>query len=444
MRLEFAGQSARDADFTISNTSRLVNCYREPIASAGRAGAAIKSVLGLEIEATLASPFRALEDVDGLLYAVAGGGLYSVSSGVPTLRGSVADDANTAIAGNNGSVTITAGGSYYTWDGSTLATPAAGAFSAFGAHDYIGNYTVLTEAGGRRFQWSDLADPDNLPGLNFSTADGRDDNLIRPVAINGALYLFKETSHELWYLTGAAGASAFERQAGGVYDVGLKAYGLLAKVPGGAFMVGSDNRAHIVTGGLQPVSIPTVETAIAQGQPQACFVYEDEGHTFCVVTFADRPAWVYDIATGEWHERADGPFLAAWTVTCAAKSRGVWYAGRADNLLSFARVNVDGTDPLVREVTSRTLEIERQQFTVDMLEVFPRQGFASAQIELEVSRDGGITWSAPKAAVIGPVGAYGRRVLWRSLGRARQLTARLRVSQDVPFTMLADAEVTAR
>lgn len=442
--VEFVGQSARDSDNIAANPSRLVNCYREPVVSAGRTSYIIKPALGLTTYATLSGVVRAVEDVDRALYAVAGGALYSIAAGVGTSRGTVSDDVETTVAGNNGNVTVTAGGNYYVWDGATLTSPTPGAFSGFGGHDYIGNYTVLTEANGRKFQWSGLADPSALPGLNFSTADGRDDNLIRPMAINGALYLFKETSHEIWYVTGAAGASAFERQTGGVYDVGLKSFGLLTKIPGGAFMVGDDNRAHLVTGGLQPVSIPPVETAIAQGSPLACFAYEDEGHTFCVITFADRPAWVYDIATGEWHERGEGADLTEWTVTSTGKSGGVWYAGRQDKVLTFDRVNMDDTDPLVREMTSRTLVVNRQWFTADLLEVFPRQGFEASAIELQLSRDGGLTWSMPKQAFIGPIGAYARRVTWRGLGRARQLTAKLRVSEDVGFAMFAECELVVR
>ena len=437
--------SGQDSDSPASNTSRLINVYLEPIVAGGRSQYLLKSVPGLTAHATLATSVRALEDVDRTLYSVAGGALYSIATnGTATNRGAIADDVDTTIAGNNGSVTVNAAGLYYVWNGTTLTQPAAGAFTGFGGHDFIGNYTILTERNGRRFQWSDIADPADLPGLNFSTADGRDDNLIRPMAINGVLYLFKETSHEIWYVSGQAGANAFERQTGGVVDTGLQAYGLLTKIPGGAFMIGDDGRAHIISQGLQPVSTPPVETAIKQSSPLRCFSYEDEGHTFCVITFADRPAWVFDVATGEWHERAEGVGLTGWTAACSAKSRGVWYAGRVDQVLAFARVNKDGTDPLVRQVTSRTLVVERNYFTADLLEAFPRQGFEDATVTLEVSRDGGFTWTAPKSATIGPVGAYGQRVTWRALGRARQLTARLRVSADVPFTMLAECELIVR
>lgn len=442
--LQFFAPAARDSDNIASNPSRLVNCYPEPIVAGGRAQYAIKSVLGLQPFSALPGVFtRALAEIDGKLFAVAGEVLQEIAAdGGYLSRGAIADDQNTTIAGNNGDVTVVANGDYYLWDGSSLTNPTPGAFSDFGSHDYIGNYTVLTELNGRRFQWSDIADASDLPGLNFSTADGRDDNLIRPFAINGVLYLFKETSHEVWYLTGGAGAAAFERQAGGVVDVGLKAHNLITRLPGAAFFVGDDNRAHIVAGALQPISIPPVETAIKDCQPQACFTYEDEGHTFCVITFRDCPAWVYDLATGEWHERAEGVTLEAWSATCSAKFRGEWYCGRSDaQLFRFAKIGTDDNQPLIREATSKTLYQDGQRFNVGQIELFPRQGFQNASIELEISRDGGLTWTPPKVREIGPVGNYAGRVIWRNLGQCRQITARVRFSEAQRFTMLANGRV---
>lgn len=442
--LEFFGQSARDGDNIAANPSRLINCYREPVVSAGRSAAVVKSVLGLSELVNLPGVFtRAMDSVDTRLFAVAGGRLWQIAiDGTPTDRGAIDDDEATSISGNNGDVTVVANGKYYRWDGTALTQPTAGAFSAFGSHDYIGGYTVITEQDGARFQWSDLLDANSLPGLNFSTADGRDDKLVRPFALNGVLYLFKETSHEIWYVTGAAGASAFERQAGGVQDIGLKGHNLITRIPGAAFFVGDDNRAHLLAGGVRPVSIPAVETAIKTCRPRSCFTYEDEGHTFCVVTFRDCAAWVYDLATGEWHERAEGVDLASWSATCSAKFNGEWFCGRDDGaIFQFAPVGFDGTTPLVREATSRTLYQDGQRFTVNEVELFPRQGFQSASVELEISRDGGLTWTPPKVRQIGPVGEYAQRVIWRSMGQCRQITARVRFTASQRFTMLAEGRV---
>jgi len=320
-KIEFFGMSMRDSDNIAANPARLVNLYREPIAGVG--GAVLKSVMATTSFAPMDIAFgQAIASVNGGLYAVADGVAYSVSSaGVETALGTLGGSSAT-IAGNNGNVTFVCGGVYGVWDGTAWSIPATGAFSGFGSHDYIGNYTVLTEAGGSRFQWSNIADPKTLGGLNFSTADGRDDKCIRPIGLNGALYIFKQTSFEVWYLTGGAGAEAFERQSGGVVDVGLRAHDLICKMPQGAFFVGSDGRANILSGQVKPVSIPAVETSIRDEKPLSCWTYEDEGHTFCGISFQGRPAWVYDVSTGEWHERASGINSGAWPTTSSAKHNG--------------------------------------------------------------------------------------------------------------------------
>jgi hypothetical protein len=97
------------------------------------------------------------------------------------------------VSGNNGDVLIVAGGKYYRWDGTTLDQPTVGAFSDFGSVDFVGGYTMLTELGGRLFQWSALANSDSLPGLNFASAEARDDAIIRGVAINRNYWIFKSS-----------------------------------------------------------------------------------------------------------------------------------------------------------------------------------------------------------------------------------------------------------
>lgn len=442
--LRFFSQSARDADNLAGNSARLVNCYLEPIVAGGRAAFAVKSVLAQVPFSQIPGTFtRAMGVINSKLFAVAGGTLNEIAAdGGYTSRGAIDSDANTTIAGNNGSVTVVANAKYYHWDGTTLTNPAAGAFSSFGSHDYIGNYTVLTEKSARRFQWSAVANGASLPGTSFSTADGRDDNIVRAFTINGALYLFKETSHEIWYLTGLAGAAAFERQAGGVYDVGLKAHNLITRFPGSAFYVGADGRAYIVAQGVQPVSIPPVETAIKSNSPQACFTYEDEGHTFCVITFSTGPAWVYDVALGEWHERSEGAAYGPWAASCSAKFGAKWYVGNLSaDLCSLETAQMDNGADFICEATSRTYYQGGDRFSVPGLEIYPRRGFSAGNLTLRLSRDGGITWGAGKDRSYGPIGDFNDRVIWRALGQFRQITAVIRATNVAGFVMLADGRL---
>lgn len=441
MLIEFAGQSERDSDNPQADPSRLINVYRERV---GTGTAWLKSVPGMAPLAVLPGTFvTAMENVSDRLFAICAGDLHRIQAdGSTELIGSV-ETGRASIAGNNGKVTVAAGGRYFVWDGTSLTEPVAGAFSEFGSVEYFDNYTVLTEAGGRRFQWSELADPTDLPGLSFSTADGRDDNLVRPMALHGHLVLFKERSHELWYNTGEAGANAFLRVAGGVRDVGLRAHDLITRFTGAAFMVGSDNRAHLVTpAGLQPVSTIAVETAIKLHGPQSCVSYEDEGHTFCAIIFRDAPAWVYDVATGEWHERASGTDLGRWVVSRSARLGREWVVGSAGGQISvLRRVNTDGPTPLVREATSQTLYLDGARGILRELELFPERGIVAAHMDLEISRDGGMTWTPPKPRPVGPVGQYGRRVIWRGLGQARQLNARIRWTEPFDMSLSTKARV---
>ena len=442
--IEFVGQSSRDSDSIVSDPSRLVNIYRE---KAGDGVPWLKSVLAMMPHSDLPGVFvTAMGVVGGRLFAVCGGVLFEVTAdGSYERLGDVATGPAT-LAGNNGYVTVQAGTRYFVWDiaGATLTEQSAAEIAAFGSLEFFGNYTILTEDGGRRFGWSDLADPTTLPALNFSTADGRDDLLVRAFAVHGQLWLFKQESHERWYLTGQAGAAALERISGGVQDVGLRGHGLIARFPGGAFLVGSDNRASLVTpGGLQPVSTPAVETAIKTKRPSRCVVYEDEGHVFLCIVFRRAPAWCYDLATGEWHERSEGENSGAWRAATSAKFGQDWYIGRDDGRISIMqRTDVDGTVPLVREATSRTLYVDGNRTIIRELEFFARNGFSDAMAEISLSRDGGNTWGPWKAKPFGMVGDYDRRIIYRNLGQARRMNIRLRWTKSANITISSQARVT--
>lgn len=445
MKLEFTGQTARDQDNIQANPSRLVNVYREPTVPGGRTGYTIKSVLGTELTAQVSGVFvRAIERVNGNTYVVHAGSVSQVdlATGSVTLLDAVDDSANATISGNNGDVVFASGGKYYLWDGATMTEPAAGAFTSIGSVTFIANRTVITELDGRRFEWSDTADASNLPGLNFSTADGRDDSIIRGAAINGMLYLFKEESIEVWFPTGQGGASAFERQAGGIIDVGLKSHNLLALFDGGAFIVGDDGRAYIVGSGLTPVSTPNIETMIDQNEPSACSVYGDEGHMFLCIHFQDSPSACYDLATGEWHERAYGTDLLPWAVIGSVRHEGKWYIARTGgDIEKMVRSNMDASVPLVRDLISRTADNEGDWFPINQIELMPRQGFTTGTVELYMSRDGGVTWGMPKSRSIGPVGAYGAQLKWNGLGAFRQATARLRITDAVEVSFDATMRI---
>lgn len=450
--LEFVSKSARDSDFIAATTERLLNLYAEPLPEGSLAQFQLKSVLGSQTIAELNDIFvRGLaqipaDDLSERLFALSDGQLVQIASdGSLTDRGAVADDVASSLSGNNGDVLAVAGGNYYRWDGTTLDQPTAGAFSDFGSVDFVGGYTMLTEKDGRRFQWSALADSDTLPGLNFATAEGRNDVILRGLAINNNYWIFKTTSIEIWALTGQASENAFSQIPGTMIETGLRAFGLVTKIPSGAFFVGNDGKAYLASGSqIAPASTPAVETALSQGKPTNCFYYEDEGHAFCVIRFSDRPAWVLDLSTSIWHERATG--TDEWRATHAVKAFGSWMVGSDGGLIErLLRNNKDGANPLIRRAVSRVLYIDGNRFRIPKIEFLGRVGRSSlgrpASLVMRVSRDGGLTFGPERVASMGAVGQYEARMVFRSLGQARRLVAEVTISDPADLTLLSSAVV---
>lgn len=434
MRLQFVGQGRKDADNPTAASADLINCYREPYDG----GHVIKSVPGMSVFAGTNGIFmRDMAEIEGDLWVVGGGRLNQIgSSGAVTDRGAV-DDGESTVVGNNGNVCVAAGGTYYVWDGAVLHEPTGGAFEGAGSVDFVAQQTVITEPNGRRFQWTDVADPLVIDPLNFATAEGQDDNIIRGMVIAGNQWLFKEKSTEIWYPTG----DGFERISGGVIDIGLKSYGLIARLDNAAVFVGDDGIVYLTSGaGLQPVSTSAVETDIIYGQPARAFYYEDEGHKFAVIRLSDRRAWCYDISTGEWHRRGYGPTLRPWPVVSAAKAFGRWHTGSDLGVIySMARTNTDDIE-MRRVMVSRTLE---RAGTLAEVEFHANVGQLAdmPEIMVRVSRNRGMTWGSEKRMSMGALGDYTRRLRLRAQGWGQNHTIELAITDPVDVQMQAEADV---
>jgi hypothetical protein len=176
------------------------------------------------------------------------------------------------------------------------------------------------------------------------------------------------------------------------------------------------------------------------------FYYEERGHGFICIAFRDCPAWCYDTATGEWHERAENGL--AWSARASVRQNGVWYVGTdGGRIASLSEQCLDFGAPMVRRYVSRTLDPGRR-VRLAMVEAFPRiagdvQGagdLSAASVTLRTSRDG-IEFGSPKARQVGPVGAYDTRLTWRELGQFRRATVELSQSSAVDVPLLAELDV---
>ena len=484
MKLFLASKSVADRDNLTPSGERLVNCYALPAPEGAISPLIIRSVPGLEEFTTLPGPFlRAMTRVEDKIYAVSRAGLYLIrEDGTFASIGALDDDPNTSMVGHRSSVTISANGSYYLWNGSTLTSPGSGRFSSVGSVAFLDQFTLMSELNGREVQWSEAGLPDDLNALYFRTAEARDDDIVRVLEAGAYLAVMKKHSVELWGTTALGGSSAFTRIEGAVSDRGVAGFNLMTKTPEGAFFIGENNVAYLATGtDVVAVSPPNVNQALESGTPTHCFYYDDRGHTNHVIRFDDRPAWVLDGSTGYWHERSSGVDHAPWDVIASVYCYDQWYLGdRSGRIYRLASTPLDVTTPMRRTIVSRPLYFDGDRTTVaelellglfgnySVLETGPRwitdeHGFPitdqlgnyilaeddnpvhtarrAGKLWLRVSRDGGHTWGLPKTRTIGRVGEYQARCRFLAMGQFRSFTVEVNMTDPVDVPLLAEANL---
>lgn len=487
MRLVLASQSSADPHNLAPTAERLVNCYAVPAPEGSIAPMVIRSVPSTRRGVTLPGPFlRDMARIDGTLYAISAGGLHRINeNGTSVYLAALPDDPNAVIVGHRSTVTITAAGSYFVWNGSTLTQPAGGPLTDIGSVTFLDQFTLLGERNGARVEWTSPGLPQTRNGLYFATAEARDDKIVRIMASGPYVMIMKQHSAEMWAASSDGGAlsGAFIRVGGSVLDRGLRDFNLMCWTPEGVFLVGEDNLAYFApAGGLPaPVSSATVNQALATGEPTHCFYYEDRGHRFCVIRFSDRPAWVYDLTMQAWHERSSGPEHEPWNVICAAYCYGQWHLGDlTGRIWRLGSAPIDADGPLRRTIVSRPLYNDNEPFNVALVEfeglfgkyeveeVAPNwltdeNGFPildengdyitpESQMAIQYhkrpgrmwcrfSKDGGHNWGLPKPKDIGKVGEYRARARYVALGQFYNMTVEVNLTDPVDVPLMAEAIV---
>ena len=443
---------------------RLINLYPEVVETTkGKHVAAFYGTPGLRRTHTLpgSGGIRALYATarQGRVFALRGSRLFEVfAGGTWVQRGAVTTASGSAMMADNGlQLMIADGGRPH------ILTLASNAFAQVTDPDmpnieqvhFLDGYFVFSFPNSGRFGITSLRQGFEVDALDVATAEASPDNIIAMSVDHRELRLFGSHTSETWFNSGAVDFP-FERIAGALMEYGCGAGMSPANLDNTVYWLGSDARGqHMVwrAQGYQPQRISThaIEFAIAS-YPAAsragarAFGYQQEGHSFYVLCFPEG-TWVYDVATGLWHERAqllpDGLFGPH-----RAHSHCVGLGEHLIGDLADGRVYAydldyffDDEDELVRLRSCPHFAAEDLQ----------RLRYAWAQLDLEagVGRDGGLepgrlpqlflrfsgdsghTWSQPKTSSTGRLGEYRYRALWRRLGQHRTRTLEIRQSDPV-------------
>lgn len=453
---------------------RLVNMYIElNELGAGKGGepAVLLGTPGLKNLQTIGSgPIRAVYTLSNqqVSYVVSGNEVYQISSaiGVPVV---IAGNLNTSsgpvsIADNGIQALIVDGtdGYYITIGTPVLNTISDPNFYAADTVTFQDGYFILNQNGTTNFFISDLYSVD-FPPLNQAAKSGNSDILIAVISLNRQVYLLGANTSEIWWNAGQSGTTPFQRQDGRFSQVGCAAPATV-RILGETFMwLGSNAQGGGVVYMIEN-SMPTrvsnyaVEFAIQRYgdlSGATAYSYQQEGHFFyCLNIPNSNTTWVYDVGTKQWHERQStvngvtGRHLG--DTHCLLNGVHIIGDYRNGNIYQYdLNTYTDNGGMIIRIRQSPHVSESLNRMFYKLFEVDFQFGVGlvddgenpesdvNPRVVLEISNDGGQTWSNPIYAQIGEIGRWRKRARWQRLGSSRDRVFRVSMSDKVKIQMLS-------
>ena len=357
----------------------------------------------------------------------------------------------------------------------TLTAPFAGAVGC----GFLDGYFVFNQPNSQIF-WVMDSTGTTIDPLQYASADGSPDNLVTLIVDHREIWLFGTNTVEVWY---DAGLFPFPmaRVQGAFNEVGCLAAYSVAKLDNGLFWLGADARGNGVVYRSKGYAAERVSTHAVEWQIQqypllsdaVAYTYQQDGHSFYVLNFPTADTtWVYDVATGVWHERAgweNDKFtrtrgnsqmnFGGEIVVGDYRTGGIYAydlnvyseAGTIQKWLRSWRALPTGQNDLNR-TAQHSLQLDCQtgvglsgvvisgdiflatesaeyittQSGDELLVEYalPEPG-VDPQVMLRWSDDGGHTWSNEHWKSMGRIGETGYRTIWRRLGMTTRLRDRV-------------------
>jgi hypothetical protein len=443
------------------NAERCVNLY-PVLDQRGKEVAALYGTPGLELFGTAGAGATrgAFASQNGRAFFVSGSSLYEIdNAGTTTIRGSLLQSSgNVSMAENPTQLAICDGAAVYifTYSSNAYAQVSDVDLPTSGTITFLDGYFIVNRVGTGSFFISALNDGTSWAALDFATAESSPDSLLRVFNALGQLYLFGETTTELYTNTGAS-AFPFQRISGGKMEVGILAPYTAIAIENSVIWLGKDNfgKASVYRArGISPTKISTeaidlIFQAAANPEDIVAFAYQQQGHVFVVFTGGGlTTSPTLDITTNLWHERAylneEGAY-EQHRAYCGLYAFGKHLVGdREDgNIYSMDMdIYADNGDAILRERIYTHLIDENKRIRYSNLNIGfeTGTGLQSGQgsdplCSLQLSRDGAKTWSTSYTTTIGAVGKYQTEVNFRRLGIAQQMTFRLQISDPVKIAI---------
>ena len=438
--------------------NRMVNLFPEVIPEGGQMPAFLNRAPGLKFQQTVGTgPIRGLwahQTNNSKFYVVSGNGVYEMSSltATPVLLGNITAGTTPVSIADNGTQIV-----FVTNPDAFVYNINTGVFGKVTDPDfpgavtvgYLDGYFVFNEPNSQKIWVTSLYDGTQIDPLDFASSEGSPDGVVGIIVDHRELWVFGTDSTEVWYDAGNADFP-LSRIQGAFNEIGCVAPYSIAKLDNSVFWLGCDARGQGIVYRANGYTGTRVSTHAIEWQMQqypdmsdaVAYTYQQDGHAFYVLNFpSGRTTWVFDAATGVWHERAyfDNGTFDRHRGNCQCNYLGHIVIGdyETNSIYTFdLRTYADngGVQKWLRSWRALpTGQNNLKRTAQHSLQVMFESGTGldgttqgtNPQVMLRWSDDGGHTWSDEHWTTIGAIGAYGTRAIWRRLGMTLKLRDRV-------------------
>jgi hypothetical protein len=391
---------------------------------------------------------------NGILFAVRGATLYRYNGGSWVESGTLGSTAGRVVATDNGTNAVFV-------DGSTTAPTVnltdftQGAMSGDGWYGadfcyFLNGRIVFNKPDTQQFYWTGLYEL-TLDPLDFASAEGSPDAIVSMLVDHAELWFWGPQSLEIFYDSGDQD-QPYQRVQGAFNEVGCVAPHSINRLDNTIYWLGRDrNGGNIVfrASNYQPqrVSTHAIEQEFdtySRTDDAFSWTYQQEGHTFYVLVFPTASkTWVFDVATGLWHERAyrqDDGSLIRHRGNCHAYFDAKHLIGDFENgniyQLSM-NVYQDNGDEIVRfkdsPHNSQGVRMFYSRLRIDCQVGVGDEAGSEPNVWIQWSDDGGVSWSSSVIRSLGKLGESRKQVNVTRLGSGQDRIFRLGTSANAPI-----------
>lgn len=437
--------------------NKLENCYYEFQTSPDRTNVAIYGTPGLEAFVDRGdTPWRGLRKFGPYLYGVHRGTFYEINNaGTTTSRGTLNTTTGRVDISDNGTEIVMVDGT----DGWVFNT-STDAFTQITDGDFPDNPNTIDFESGRmlvddngtgQFYGSALYDALTWGGLDFATAEGQPDNLVRLVNNNGDVVLFGVDTTQHFANVGGSGFP-YAHIGSTMGEFGLAARWSVAKFLG-VYAFLAKNRSGQVTpavlNGYGYASISNLELDHIINDYSVVgdatgLSYMLGGHPMFQLNFpTEGKSWLFDATTKYWSQltssgdRHRGELSVDYLNNriVADYSNGKLYKLKHDTY-------TDDGAAITRRITGKHIFDAHKKIRIPRLEITGETGVglvsgqgSDPQLVLRLSNDGGHSFGTEIWQSWGKTGEYDRRAIFGQLGAGRDIVPELTYSEPTKFVL---------